>query len=113
METGTILRDVEPDTVAIKGILIGVKGIEIAPICRVHGRVLLMAKDDSIARSTFSLGLAALTTDWLLFVAFELAAAASQASSPRSHCVGILEPRISPIGSGKLVPYTIYIGNIF
>lgn len=65
---GTMFRNIKPDTILPKRILIRIKPLKILVLGIIHRSVLLMAEDDSLARATFSRPFAALRTFGLLFI---------------------------------------------
>lgn len=70
-----MLRDIQPDTVFVEGVLVGVEPLQIPPITGrlsrilVHRCILLVAENDAVAGPTFSPALAALGTLGFLLVA--------------------------------------------
>jgi hypothetical protein len=69
-----VFRNIQPDAILVEGVLIREKAFEIPTsflsggIC-IHGRILLMAKDDSLTRTTLTATFATLRTLGLLFIA--------------------------------------------
>jgi hypothetical protein len=77
----TILRNIDPDCLIVKGVPVFIKAFEIFPDCRavtVDGGILLVAEDprtwDTVTGST-----AALVTNRLVFVTFHLSLATRHA----------------------------------
>lgn len=71
-----MFRNIQPDAILAEGVLVREKTLEIptpflsSGTC-IHGGILLMAKDDSLAWATLTATFATLRTLGLLFVACE------------------------------------------
>lgn len=70
----TVLRNFKPYTVLVESVLIRIKPLQLPStlwcllFAIIHRCILLVAKDNSLARPTFATALATLGADWSLFV---------------------------------------------
>lgn len=80
----TLLGNIQPDTISVKGILVGIKSAQAmtrasAVHLGIHGCILLVAKYNVSAEVAVAVGLAALAASWFMFIAFQLSSAACHA----------------------------------
>lgn len=75
--------DIQPNTVVIESILVGIEVLQTAPTARaveilVHRGILLMTEDNALTRPAFPRALAALGALGLLLIALQLPTPARQ-----------------------------------
>ena len=94
----TPLWNLHPNTILRESILVCIEPLQrvsIVVVRVVHGGILLVSKDNAIARHAFALCLLALSASWSLLIAFELPMATRETMNTGlvSLCNGYSGPR--------------------